>query len=294
MNVLIVENEVYLARSIDTKLSSLGYKCHIASNLKEALNDDYYDAILLSTNISGQSFYPVIEKHKESIIILMISYISNDTVTHPIKAGANDYIQKPFMIEELIRKLEHLKKFSALQKENLNYKNYLDFLFKNISNINIEKRIKLPLLLKTNSQKTADAIMFKISKLLSKQFNIIALEGVENIKKIDLVPNSINYIINLQLIKKNDKIKIINSIKNQQVVLSSTDMDEDLPIQSIEISSNANMFELQNILSLEDYIKHIIQNHQNRFPDTELSKKLGISRKSLWEKRKKYGIEREK
>ncbi|MEA1917106.1 MAG: helix-turn-helix domain-containing protein, partial [Campylobacterota bacterium] len=31
-----------------------------------------------------------------------------------------------------------------------------------------------------------------------------------------------------------------------------------------------------------------------KFPDTELSKKLGISRKSLWEKRKKYGISKQK
>ncbi|EAH5670062.1 hypothetical protein CXE35_07460, partial [Campylobacter jejuni] len=30
------------------------------------------------------------------------------------------------------------------------------------------------------------------------------------------------------------------------------------------------------------------------FPDTDLSKKLGISRKSLWEKRKKYEISKKK
>jgi DNA-binding NtrC family response regulator len=33
---------------------------------------------------------------------------------------------------------------------------------------------------------------------------------------------------------------------------------------------------------------------QTKYPDTELSKKLGISRKSLWEKRKKLGIEKKK
>jgi DNA-binding NtrC family response regulator len=38
----------------------------------------------------------------------------------------------------------------------------------------------------------------------------------------------------------------------------------------------------------------MVLNFQNNYPDTELSKKLGISRKSLWEKRKKFGIEKDK
>ena len=110
MKILIVENEIYLAQSIASKLMEVGHVCEIATSIKDALKDEKYDAILLSTNISGQNFYPVIEKHRASIIILMISYISNDTVTNPIKAGASDYIQKPFMIEELIRKLQHLRR----------------------------------------------------------------------------------------------------------------------------------------------------------------------------------------
>ncbi|STA51331.1 two-component response regulator [Campylobacter lari] len=47
-------------------------------------------------------------------------------------------------------------------------------------------------------------------------------------------------------------------------------------------------------LTIDDYVKHIIISYQNVFPDTDLSKKLGISRKSLWEKRKKYGITKKK
>jgi transcriptional regulator of aromatic amino acid metabolism len=49
-----------------------------------------------------------------------------------------------------------------------------------------------------------------------------------------------------------------------------------------------------SILSVEDYIKYIIKTYESKFPDTELSKRLGISRKSLWEKRKKYGISKKK
>ena len=47
-------------------------------------------------------------------------------------------------------------------------------------------------------------------------------------------------------------------------------------------------------MTIDDYIKHIIVNYQDKYPDTELSKKLGISRKSLWEKRKKYDVAKKK
>ena len=61
------------------------------------------------------------------------------------------------------------------------------------------------------------------------------------------------------------------------------------------ISDKENrVFDRGDILSIDDYVKYIILNFQNKFPDTELSKKLGISRKSLWEKRKKYGITKKK
>ena len=101
MNVLIVENEIYLAQSIASKLSDLNHNCDISSSTKEALKGIPYDVILLSTNINGHDIYPVIEAYKDAVVILMVSYVSNDTVSKPLAAGAKDYILKPFMIEEL-------------------------------------------------------------------------------------------------------------------------------------------------------------------------------------------------
>ena len=47
-------------------------------------------------------------------------------------------------------------------------------------------------------------------------------------------------------------------------------------------------------LSLEDYFQHYVLDHQDHMSETELAKKLGISRKCLWERRQKYGIPRKK
>ena len=45
-------------------------------------------------------------------------------------------------------------------------------------------------------------------------------------------------------------------------------------------------------LSLDEYFVAFVQAHQGRLNETELSKRLGISRKSLWERRQRLGIPR--
>ena len=47
-------------------------------------------------------------------------------------------------------------------------------------------------------------------------------------------------------------------------------------------------------LSLEDYFQHFVLEHQDQMSETELAQKLGISRKSLWERRQRLGIPRKK
>lgn len=47
-------------------------------------------------------------------------------------------------------------------------------------------------------------------------------------------------------------------------------------------------------LSIEDYTKAFIQKFQTEFNEQQLAEMLGITRKSLWEKRKKWGIQKER
>jgi DNA-binding NtrC family response regulator len=73
------------------------------------------------------------------------------------------------------------------------------------------------------------------------------------------------------------------------------DLDEDdfiglLPPQSGSNSGN----EPTEDLSLEDYFQHFVLEHQDHMTETELARKLGISRKCLWERRQRLGIPRRK
>jgi len=64
------------------------------------------------------------------------------------------------------------------------------------------------------------------------------------------------------------------------------------PQQSIG-SGNTSLDPTED-LSLEDYFQHFVLEHQDHMTETELARKLGVSRKCLWERRQRLGIPRRK
>jgi DNA-binding NtrC family response regulator len=295
MNVLIVENEIYLAQSIASKLSDINHNCDITSSTKEALKGIAYDVILLSTNISGQDIYPVIEAYKDAVVILMVSYVSNDTVSKPLAAGAKDYILKPFMIEELIRKIQHFQNHERLRRQNQTYERYLAHSFTSVKLEEDFDKTELPVMICSGYQKYADAFAFGYAEHRSLALQFISLSSPKALHDIALLSGpAILYITDFQNLKKSDYKTFFELIEKSPCIISSTDHIENVPFRLIDIESESQLFDQGEILPIEEYVKYIMTNFQNRFPDTELSKKLGISRKSLWEKRKKYGIIKKK
>jgi len=294
MKITIIENELYLAQSISTKLNQAGYETEIFSSIKEAMASSTGDAYLLSTNLPGQNFNPLITKYKEKIIILMVSYINNDTVAAPLKLGANDYIVKPFMIEELQRKIEHYKEYQTLKKYKNLYKEYSEYLLNDIIiNDEIDK-INTPCLVVTNYIKLVDKLAFEYAKRNDRVLVFVPL-AIKNWKeKIENAnPKHTLYISELQTLKKSERDTLYSLLKNRDFIISTT-TEIETPYRQIEINTDNKLYDQNEILTIDDYVKFIVKSFQYQFPDTELSKKLGISRKSLWEKRKKYGIFKKK
>ncbi len=60
----------------------------------------------------------------------------------------------------------------------------------------------------------------------------------------------------------------------------------------IPTSSPALSREADDSLSLEEYFRKFVLEHQNSMTETELAQQLGISRKTLWQKRQRLGIPR--
>ena len=295
MKILIIENEIYLAQSIATKLGEKGHICEMCTSTKDAIKSTNYDVVLLSTNINGQDFNPVIDTFKKSIVILMVSYISNDTVSKPLAAGAKDYILKPFMIEELVRKIDHYQDYERVKKRNEAYEKYLSHTFESVDSGHKHENIELPIFISSNFQKYADAFAFKHAQIKNLSIHFISLKEPKAINEISKLPqNCIIYVIDYQVLKKGDRKEFLDLIADKKAIVTSCDTIEDIQYPIIEIKSDNSIFDKSDILPIEDYVKFIVLNYQNKYPDTELSKKLGISRKSLWEKRKKYDIIKKK
>jgi len=293
MKIIIVENELHLAQSIASKLSEHNFETEIYSTTKEAMktNGDVY---LLSTNMPGQNTEQLIKSCKDKIIILMVNYINNDTVSIPLKLGAKDYIVKPFMIEELIRKIAHYQEFQQLKKKTELYQEYMDNLLKEIKiDIDMDK-ISTPLVIETNYQRLIDKIVFEYAKEDNKLLTFVPLSENTWKEKILKSPNdSLLYITEIHSLKKADKEYLLNLIKEYDFILCSTsDLECEFP--TITLNTDSKLYDQNEILTIDDYVKFIVNSFQYKFPDTELSKKLGISRKSLWEKRRKFDLFKKK
>jgi DNA-binding NtrC family response regulator len=78
--------------------------------------------------------------------------------------------------------------------------------------------------------------------------------------------------------------------------LDSDGGDEHIPETLVEGNNEQTTRDVDSAsdLSLEDYFQHFVLENQDRMSETELAQKLGISRKSLWERRQRLGIPRKK
>ncbi len=294
MKIVIIENELYLAQSIAAKLSEFHFETEIYSSVKEAM-EAQADVYLLSTNLPGQNFLPLIEKFKEKNVLLMVNYINNDTVGEPLKAGARDYIVKPFMIEELIRKIEHFHNYRMLQERNRFYEEYLDHLYREVECELEPEDLGLPVVIRTNYQRAADKLALKFNRVKKNILTLISLEESGWKEKIAALDDEhIGYIIHLEKLKKNEREQLFELLEGKSFLLTDSSGEVETPFPTLTLTAGNKLYDQDEILTIDEYVQYIVRTFQYKFPDTELSKKLGISRKSLWEKRKKYDLFKKK
>ncbi len=295
MNILIIENEIYLAQKVVSRLLDDGHSCdYIESPNIDNLTKDY-DTILLSTSLPSILCKNIIKKYSEnSVILLLVSYISDETVTNPIKDGAKDYIMKPFIMDELIRKIYHYKDFRSLKKELQTLREYFDFTMADVNTNDTLLPPSFPTLIESNSQKAADKLVFDLSRRMDLPITFISLSAHTWQKQINSIQNkTIIYLTEYHTLKKNAKDNLIKIIEDKNCIISTLEPEIEFPYRKIEFTDEQSMANA-NIMTINDYVKMMVISYQNKYPDTELSKKLGISRKSLWEKRKKLDIEKKK
>lgn len=116
--ILIVEDEQKLSRVLQLELEYEGYETDIANHGKEALHlieERPWDLVLLDIMLPELSGLEVLRRVRRTdevtpIILLTARDQVHDKVSG-LDLGANDYVTKPFQIEELLARIRaHLRK----------------------------------------------------------------------------------------------------------------------------------------------------------------------------------------
>ena len=116
IKVLVVEDEEKIARFIELELIHEGYKVIKVNNGREGLEiaeKGEVDLVLLDVMLPELNGLEVLRRLRKTSDIPVIMLTARDAVMDKVSgldAGADDYITKPFAIEELLARIRTAKK----------------------------------------------------------------------------------------------------------------------------------------------------------------------------------------
>lgn len=116
--ILIVEDEKPIANLIDWNLTACGYQCssvHDGLAAADLLQEHTYDLILLDIMLPGVDGYALLEQIKptKTPVIFITAKGSVADRVQGLRAGADDYLVKPFEVVELIARVESVLRRSG-------------------------------------------------------------------------------------------------------------------------------------------------------------------------------------
>lgn len=123
--VLYVEDEVFLAKIVSETLQGRGYDVVLEGDggkAVEQFSKEKPDVCVLDIMLPNKDGFTIADeirdKDEEVPIIFLSAKSQTNDVVNGFKTGANDYIRKPFSIEELIVRIENvLKRKNAVTEE---------------------------------------------------------------------------------------------------------------------------------------------------------------------------------
>jgi DNA-binding NtrC family response regulator len=131
--VLIIEDEELKRRMVVDALADAGYEVRGTGDGTEGfqlLRDEFWDVALVDLKLPGLDGMTILAKAREirpeTSIVMMTAYGSVQTAVEAMKAGAYDFLTKPFTTDELLVKLERLFEYRAKSSENAALRQALD------------------------------------------------------------------------------------------------------------------------------------------------------------------------
>jgi len=124
MRVLVVEDEEAIRTGLIDVLVFHGYEADSAATgpegLKKALTGKF-DLILLDIMLPGMDGYEICDRirteDRDQPIIMLTAKTSDEEIVQGLKLGADDYVPKPFSVQQLVLRIEAVLRRSQVGQE---------------------------------------------------------------------------------------------------------------------------------------------------------------------------------
>ncbi len=131
-NILIIDDEPKMCKILRFALEPVGYQVTTAESAEEGVekfDSAEFDLVLTDLKMPGKDGLYVLDtvkkKRPDTEVILMTAYATAQNAVDAMKKGAYDYIIKPFEMDELKFKVNHIMEKRKLAAENIQLKQEL-------------------------------------------------------------------------------------------------------------------------------------------------------------------------
>ena len=217
MRILIVEDEEKLAELVATRLKKEKYIVDISNDGEDGLYNalmDVYDLIILDImlpNINGIEILKQVKQNNiKSKIIMLTAKSELEDKLLGFQEGANDYISKPFHIDELVARVNAQLRTEKVKNQTQEFGDIiLDLKTSNLINKNNNEKINI-----INKEfQLLEYFMNNPNQVLSKEMIYDKVWGIEN----DSISNNLEAYLSfirkkLKSINLNEQIKSLRNL----------------------------------------------------------------------------------
>jgi len=213
MKILLLEDDAILSDLIYTSLLDNNYEVTLAEDGNEALEyieNEKFDLFIFDINVPGPTGLELLKNLREYNIttptIMITAYQDTRYLKEGFGYGCDDYIKKPFDLEELNQRIKNLIKRFVLNDDDI-------LILDDDTKLNTNKNV---LYIKDKQYEIANKETKILSYLAARKGRAINFdELIQNIWNYDEVPSETTirvYIKNLRDILGKDKIKTIRGL----------------------------------------------------------------------------------
>jgi DNA-binding NtrC family response regulator len=123
--ILIVDDEKNIRTHLATYVRGLGHEVHLAQDAPEALalvERHDLDVVLSDVRMTGMNGLALLtevrRRRPEAVVVLMTAYATIPGAVEAMRAGAYDYLAKPFALDEVGLLLDRVLEVQQLRREN--------------------------------------------------------------------------------------------------------------------------------------------------------------------------------